>query len=246
MHKNRVVVVTGAAGGLGSLIAARFVANGDTVIAADTSDEELTALARRLDMPANLYTAAADVSDQASCSRLAEFATEKAQRVDVLVNCAGFFPTQEFDEMTLEQWNKVIGINLTGVFLMTKAMLPLMKGRGWGRIINIGSASAFEGVPGQIHYVAAKAGVIGFSRSLARAVGSGGITVNVVTPGLTLTPKARDTLPKELIDQQIQTRAVPRDEKGEDLVGAVFFLASPDSDFISGQTINVDGGRHML
>jgi NAD(P)-dependent dehydrogenase (short-subunit alcohol dehydrogenase family) len=115
-------------------------------------------------------------------------------------------------------------------------MLPLMKGRGWGRIINIGSASTFEGVPGQIHYVAAKAGVIGFSPSLARAVGSGGITVNVVTPGLTLTPKAKETLPKELIDQQIQTHAIPRDEKGEDLVGAVFFLASPDADFISGQT----------
>jgi NAD(P)-dependent dehydrogenase (short-subunit alcohol dehydrogenase family) len=246
MHKNRVVVVTGAAGGIGSLIAARFIANGDTVIATDTSDEELSALSRRLHKPANLYTASADVSDQASCSRLAEFATEKARRVDVLVNCAGFFPTQEFDEMTLDQWNRVIGINLTGVFLMTKAMLPLMKGRGWGRIINIGSASTFEGVPGQIHYVAAKAGVIGFSRSLARAVGSGGITVNVVTPGLTITPKAKETLPKELIDQQMQTRAIPRDEKAEDLVGAVFFLASPDSDFISGQTINVDGGRHML
>jgi 3-oxoacyl-[acyl-carrier protein] reductase len=246
MHNNRVVVLTGAAGGIGSLIAARFLANGDKVIATDTNDEELTSLTRRLHQPANLYTASADISDQASCSRLAEFATEKAQRVDVLVNCAGYFPTQSFDDMTLADWNKVIGINLTGVFLMTKAMLPLMKGRDWGRIINIGSASMFEGVAQQIHYVAAKAGVVGFSRSLARAVGSGGITVNVVTPGLTLTPKAKEALPKELIDQQIQTRAIPRDEKGEDLVGAVFFLASPDADFISGQTINVDGGKHML
>ena len=188
----------------------------------------------------------ADISDEESCAGLAAFARERAGRVDVLVNCAGFFPDQPFDTMTLADWNKVIGINLTGVFLMVKAVLPLMRGRGWGRIVNIGSASMFEGVANQAHYVAAKAGVLGFSRSLARVVGADGITVNLVAPGLTVTPAVAKTLPKEMIEAQVKTRAIQRDETGADLVGAVFFLASPDADFMSGQTLNVDGGKHML
>jgi NAD(P)-dependent dehydrogenase (short-subunit alcohol dehydrogenase family) len=212
MEKGRVVLITGAAGGMGALFAKRFLAHGDTVIATDTSDEALA----------------------------------KAGHVDVLVNCAGFFPTQAFTEMSLADWNKVIGINLTGVFLMVKAILPLMTGRGWGRIINIGSASMFEGVDTQVHYVAAKAGVLGFSRSLARVVGKDGITVNLVAPGLTLTPAVRAHMPAEMIEAQVKSRAIPRDEVGDDLVGAVFFLASPDADFMSGQTLNVDGGKHML
>lgn len=148
--------------------------------------------------------------------------------------------------MTLDDWNKVIGINLTGVFLMTKTMLPLMQGRGWGRIVNIGSGSMFEGVAEQTHYVAAKAGVLGFSRCLARVVGRDGITVNVITPGLTATPKVKETMPKAMLDEQIKTRAIQREETGDDLIGTVFFLASTDSDFMTGQTLNVDGGKHML
>jgi NAD(P)-dependent dehydrogenase (short-subunit alcohol dehydrogenase family) len=129
---------------------------------------------------------------------------------------------------------------------MVKAMLPLMKGRGWGRIINIGSGSMFEGVAEQTHYVAAKAGVLGFSRSLARVVGKEGITVNVVAPGLTVTRAVARSMPPEMIEAQIKARAIQRNETGEDLVGTVFFLASPDADFMSGQTLNVDGGKHML
>ncbi len=110
----------------------------------------------------------------------------------------------------------------------------------------MGSASVFEGVADQVHYVAAKAGIFGLSRSLARVFGRDGITVNVVTPGLTVTPAVKAKMPAEMIEQQIKLRALPREEQGEDLVGAVFFLASPDADFISGQTVNVDGGKHML
>jgi NAD(P)-dependent dehydrogenase (short-subunit alcohol dehydrogenase family) len=225
MRTDRIVVVTGASGGMGALFVARFLANGDTVIATDTSEDALAKLAG---------------------NALAGFAREKAGRVDVLVNCAGFYPNQPFETMTLAEWNQVIGINLTGVFLMVKAMLPLMKGRGWGRIVNIGSSSMFEGVAEQTHYVAAKAGVLGFSRSLARAVGTEGITVNVLSPGLTLTAPVRKSMPKEFIAAQVKSRAIQRDENAEDLVGAVFFLASPDADFMSGQTVNVDGGKHML
>jgi NAD(P)-dependent dehydrogenase (short-subunit alcohol dehydrogenase family) len=246
MKQDRIVLITGAAGGMGALFVGRFLANGDTVIATDHSEEVLTDLADKFDESARLLTTAADISDEASCAKLAAFARDKAGRVDVLINCAGFFPTKLFDEMSLADWNKVIGINLTGVFLMAKAVLPLMKGRGWGRMVNIGSGSMFDGVAEQSHYVAAKAGVLGFSRSLARVVGKEGITVNVVAPGLTLTPAVAKSMPAEMIAAQVKTRAIQRDETGADLVGTVFFLASPDADFMSGQTLNVDGGKHML
>jgi NAD(P)-dependent dehydrogenase (short-subunit alcohol dehydrogenase family) len=246
MNQGRIVAITGAAGGMGALFVERFLANRDTVIATDTSEAALAKLAGKLDVGARLHTMTADISDEASCAKLAAFARDKAGRVDVLINCAGFFPTQSFDDMVLTDWNKVIGINLTGVFLMVKAMLPLMKGRGWGRIVNIGSGSMFDGVAEQTHYVAAKTGVLGFSRSLARVVGKEGITVNVVAPGLTLTPAVAKSMPPEMVEAQVKARAIQRDEKGEDLVGTVFFLASPDADFMSGQTLNVDGGKHML
>ena len=246
MKTDRIVVVTGAAGGIGALLVQRFIANGDVVIATDTSDEALAELAGRLNAGGRLLTHAADISDEASCAALADFARSSRNRVDVLVNCAGFFPTKPFDEMTLADWNKVIGINLTGVFLMAKAMLPLMRGHGWGRIINFGSGSMFGGVAEQVHYVAAKAGVLGFSRSLARVVGKDGITVNLIAPGLTLTPAVAKHLPAEMIKSQAATRAIQRDEVGEDLVGTAFFLASDDAGFMTGQTLNVDGGAHML
>jgi NAD(P)-dependent dehydrogenase (short-subunit alcohol dehydrogenase family) len=245
MNTGRVVVITGATGGIGALIVQRFLANGDTVVATDRSAEALGKLAGRFDTD-QFFTATADIADQTSCHALGDFVSGKAGRVDILINCAGFFPTQPFDEMTLDDWNKVIGINLTGVFLMIKSMLPLMRGRGWGRIINIGSASMFQGVAVQAHYVAAKAGVMGLTRSLARAFGGDGITVNIVTPGLTATARVRDTVPAEMLQAQVKMRAIQRDETPEDLIGAIFFLASPDADFMSGQTVNVDGGKFML
>jgi 3-oxoacyl-[acyl-carrier protein] reductase len=245
MNTGRVVVITGAAGGVGALIVQRFLANGDIVVATDISTEALGKLAGRFNSE-RLFTATADIADQTSCHALGDFVSDKTGRVDVLINCAGFFPTQPFDEMTLDDWNKVVGINLTGVFLMIKAMLPLMRGRGWGRIINIGSGSMFQGVAVQAHYVAAKAGVMGLTRSLARAFGGDGITVNIVTPGLMATPRVRDTMPAEMLQAQVKMRAIQRDATPEDLIGAIFFLASPDASFMSGQTVNVDGGTFML
>ena len=246
MKTGRVVLITGASGGMGASFVERFLANGDTVIATDTSKEQLLTLRDKAGPQADLYIRSADISDEASCNELARFAREEAGRVDVLINCAGFFPTQSFEAMTLADWNEVIGINLTGVFLMSKVILPLMSGRRWGRIVNIGSGSMFEGVADQTHYVAAKAGVLGLSRCLARVVGKEGITVNVVTPGLTVTAKVKETMPAKMLEAQIETRAIKREETAADLVGTVFFLASPDADFMSGQTLNVDGGRHLL
>lgn len=243
MRTGRVVVVTGAAGGMGRLIVRRFLDNGDTVVATDKVAEGLADLRKpgiRLD------TVVADITREDECAAVAAAARGIGGRVDVLVNVAGHFPVRPFDEMTADEFRAVVDINLTGAFLIIKAMAPLLRGRGWGRIILVGSASTFEGVPGQVHYVAAKAGLFGLSRSLARVFGKEGITVNVVTPGLTLTRPVLGGIPQDLIGQQAGLRALPRDEQAADLVGAIFFLASPDADFVSGQTINVDDGKHML
>lgn len=242
MKTDRVVVVTGASGGMGRLIAERFLANGDTVIATDTSEGALA----ELDAHPRLATIAADISKEADCAAVAERARDTGGRVDVLANVAGWFPVQPFEDVSADDFRKVIGINLTSTFLMIRAVWPLMKGRGWGRIVSVGSASTFEGVADQVHYVAAKSGLFGLSRSLARAMGGDGVTVNVVTPGLTSTPAVKKSMPEEMLKTSVEARALQREERPEDLVGAVFFLASPDADFISGQTINVDCGKHML
>lgn len=246
MNTGRIVLITGASGGIGALVVERFLANGDTVVATDIGQEALDQLKTRQPADAQLHIIAADVSDEKDCEAVAELARQAGGQVDVLVNVAGFFPIQPFEKITAADFRKVVDINLTGVFLMIKAVHPLMKARGSGRIINIGSASTFEGVADQAHYVAAKAGIFGLSRSLARALGDDGITVNVVTPGLTVTPRVGEMMPAAMLEKQIATRCIKREERPEDLIGTIFFLASPDADFISGQTINVDGGKHML
>ena len=245
MQQDRVVVITGAAGGIGAVLVDRFLANGDTVIATGRHPESLEQLRVERNAGAKLIIAVGDISSEEDCGRLATVAREYAGRVDVLVNCAGYFPVTQFDDLSTTEWRQIIDINLTGVFLMTKAMLPLMKGRGWGRIVNIGSGSVYEGVPVQTHYVSAKAGVVGLSKCLAREFGQYGITVNIVTPGLTVTEPVLRLMPAELLESQIRSRAIKRNELPDDLVGAVFFLASPDANFISGQNLNVDGGKYM-
>lgn len=245
MDNGRVVVITGAAGGVGTVLVQRFLANGDVVIATDAREDILKALRERIGDDRSLTTHVADIAVEDDCRGLADVARQQAGHIDVLVNCAGFFPILSFEDMTAADWQKVIDVNLTGTFLLTHAALPLMRDRGWGRIINFGSGSVFEGTRNQAHYVAAKAGVVGLSRSLAREVGQYGITVNTITPGLTVTAAVRDHFPPELLAAQRNRRALQRDEVPEDLVGPVFFLASPDSDFVTGQTLNVDGGNFL-
>jgi len=244
VQQKRNVVITGAAGGIGSLLVGRFLSNQDRVFAMDRNVEALSGLKSARTNSGRLLTFAGDVSkreDTLKCADLVK--TEAAGQLQVLVNCAGDFPFRSFEQMSYKERREIIDINLGGVFLMMQAMLPLMKAAGRGRVINFGFASIFEGVPEQVHYVAAKAGVIGLSRSLAVEVGNYGITVNVVTPGLTRTEPINRTAQPELISQQREMRSLHRDEQPEDLVGPVFFLASPDADFISGQILNVDGGK---
>ena len=243
MHSDRVVIVTGGAGGIGSKIVDRFVRNDDQVIVIDRDVNALEHLQEIYKAGRLLKTLVGDVSKESEVSRLAEEIRSRTDRVDVLVNCAGYYPIVSFEEMTFEDWQEVMAINLGAAFLMTHALLPLLKGRGWGRIVNIGSASVFEGVPGQTHYVAAKAGLTGFSRSLAMELGEFGITVNLVAPGLTVTEPVRREMPASMIESQKSVRAIKRDEQPDDLSGPVFFFASHDANFVSGQVLVVDGGK---
>lgn len=247
MRSGRAVVIVGAAGAVGALLVERFLANGDAVVACDRGEEGLAGLPSRLgsEAEARLTTVVADVSEEADCADLAEAAAAANGRVDVLINCAGWFPSSPFREIEAGEWRQVIEVNLTGGFLVTQALLPLMEGRGWGRIVNFGSASFFAGAPTQAHYVAAKGGVIGLSRSLANTLGPEGITVNVITPGLILTDAVREGFPAPFVAAQKAERALRRDLLPQDLVGPAFFLASPDADLVTGQVLNVDGGKFM-
>ena len=252
MSTPRTVVVTGAAGGIGSEIVDRFLTNGDTVVATDLSQAALDDWRARWDSSTSdeqnpsLHTIAADLSGETSIARLAETTQTRLGTVDVLVNCAAIFPLVAFEEMTPEVWRQVIEVNLTGTFLMVRAFLPLMKDSGHGRIINIGSGTLFVGTSQQSAYVASKGGVLGLTRTPANELAQYGITVNQVAPGLTITPNAVDAMPAAVVEMQRRSRALQRDELPEDVVGAVLFVASDDAAFITGQTVNVDGGRHLL
>ncbi len=243
---NKFVVITGAAGGIGSAIARRFLSEGAKVCAVDNRTEALNQLVLDLGSPDALLAIAADVSSEESCKTLSAKVQQIWGAVDILVNNAGKFPVTPFEEISYAEWREVCAINLDGPFLVTQALLPLIKVSKAGRIINTSSGSIFAGTPDQCHYVTAKAGVIGFTRSLANALGQHNITVNAITPGITDTPPILALFPAAVLDEQAQARAIKRRETAEDLVGTVLFLASDDAAFITGQTINVDGGNNFV
>ncbi len=240
----RTVLITGAGGGIGSALCRRFLQEGARVFAVDREPGALDAL----DIPSGadqLVKHVMDVSDEAACTALAELVDQRWGGLHVLVNNAGYFPTRAFSEMTYAEWRQVCTINLDSVFLVSKSLLPLMIRSGGKRIINMGSGSVLRGPANQSHYVAAKAGVHGFTRSLANEVGVHGITVNVVAPGLTATAAAETIFTPEQLQARVQSRAIKRVQTADDVVGAVVFLASDDAAFITGQMLPVNGGATM-
>jgi NAD(P)-dependent dehydrogenase (short-subunit alcohol dehydrogenase family) len=174
---------------------------------------------------------------------------ERFGKVDVLINNAALFaPLQEqkCTDIDVATWDKVMAVNLRGPFLMVKHVAPLMAARGYGKIINIGSGTAYRGIPWLLHYVTSKGGITAMTRALSRELGEQGIRVNTLAPGFTLSDSVINENPghlKTARDRSIQYRALKRDEMPEDLLGALVFLASADSDFVTGQTIAVDGGN---
>ncbi|MCZ6548108.1 MAG: SDR family oxidoreductase, partial [Deltaproteobacteria bacterium] len=180
---------------------------------------------------------------------MADTTLKRYGRIDVLVNNAGLYTAlkkKPFMEIPVGEWDQVMAVNLKGLFLCAQAVHPAMKKQGKGKIINISSGTVLGGTPFFVHYVASKAGVIGFTRALARELGPDNISVNAITPGLTISsPQQEGVMTPEQREDRRRRRCFQRDQLPEDLVGTVAFLSSDDSNFITGQTINVDGGQNL-
>jgi 3-oxoacyl-(acyl-carrier-protein) reductase len=239
----KVALVTGASRGIGAAIADKLAAAGATVVGTATSAQGAEAISQRLN-DHNGKGLVLDVSDPDSITQALQQMKESVGMPDILVNNAGITRDNLLMRMKDDEWQQVLDTDLTAVFRLSKACLrPMMKKRQ-GRIISIGSVIGAMGNPGQANYAAAKAGLVGFSKSLAREIGSRGITVNVVAPGYIVTDMTRD-LPEE---QQLKLQSqVPLQRLGDpaDIANAVLFLASPMGDYITGETLHVNGGMHM-
>lgn len=235
----RVAIVTGAAQGIGAAIARRLAADGHRVVVADLNDEKAGGVAAEIDG----LGAHVDVSDPDSVQALIALVVERYGRIDILVNNAAVQPFAEWEEITFDDWRRVMAVNVDGLFLMTRAVYPEMVRGGYGRIVNITSNTFVAGTPHFAHYVASKGASIGFTRSLAGEIGKHGITINAVAPGLTATEGVLGGGHGDDFDFVVPAQAVPRRAMPQDIAPAVAFLASEDAAWVTGQTLVVDGGH---
>jgi NAD(P)-dependent dehydrogenase (short-subunit alcohol dehydrogenase family) len=242
---NKVAVITGGAAGIGFAYARRFLAEGARVVLADVADP--VAAAGKLDAGERAFGVVTDVSDFASVKIMVDAAVARFGRIDVLVNNAALFAPltpKPFDQIPEAEWDRVMAINVRGVWNGARAVAPVMRAQSSGRIVNVASAIVAKGTALLMHYVTSKGAVVAMTRALARELGPAGITVNAVAPGLILsdTLQANPRIAAFQRDAVMQARSLKREAFPEDVEGTVVFLASDDSAFMSGQTLIVDGG----
>jgi 3-oxoacyl-[acyl-carrier protein] reductase len=246
--EGRVAIVTGGGHGIGKAYASRLASEGAKIVIAEIDEKAARAVAEELNAAGHEALAIrTDVSDPASVEKMAAAAIERFGRIDVLVNNAAIFATvpmsrSPFNEITIDEWDRMMSVNLKGTWLASCAVIPQMRKQGYGKIINISSGTALKGSPSRIHYVTSKAGILGFTKTLANEVGKDNICVNCVAPGSTLSEENPDEGILKMRSVAASQRALKRVQNPDDLTGAIVFFASADSDFITGQTLVVDGG----
>jgi NAD(P)-dependent dehydrogenase (short-subunit alcohol dehydrogenase family) len=241
----RVAVVTGAAQGIGRAIADGLAAEGARIVVADLRGAEEAAAA----YPDGVGLTA-DVADEAAVEGLVDDTVKRCGGIDVLVNNAGLYASlamRPFTEIPLEEWRRVMDVNVASMFLTCRAAVPVMRERRGGAIVNISSGTPFRGVPFLLHYVTSKGAIVAFTRALARELGKDGIRVNCVAPGFTMSDGVREhpEVIEQLRDVSVAARTIQRDQDPEDVVGAVTYLAGPAASFVTGQTIVIDGGQYF-
>ena len=249
--KDQVIIVTGGAHGIGRTYCEGLAHEGARMVVADIDGRGAEAVAEALSTGGQEALAVqADVALQEATERMAQAAMARFGRIDGLINNAAVFqrPAMSrvpFEQIPIAEWDRLMAVNLRGIFLCCRAVVPYMKQQHRGKIVNISSGTVFYGAPLLAHYVTSKAGVIGFTRTLARELGEYHINVNAIAPGLTISMDEADAARDTLNQQRIQARALKRTEMPQDLVGTMVFLCSSDSDFMTGQTLVVDGGAQM-
>jgi 3-oxoacyl-[acyl-carrier protein] reductase len=245
----RVVIVTGGGRGIGRVYCEHFAQAGMHVVVADIHAEEADKVARKIKTGGGKALAVpTDISQEKDAAAMAEAAAREFGGVDALVNNASLMsslPRRPWDQIPLEEWDRVMAVDLRGLFLCCRAVVPHLKKRGKGKIVNISSGRVLEGTPNRLHYTTAKAGVIGFTRALSRELGPDKINVNVVLPGLTLSDTQVASSQASYLSSTDKSRALGRAQYPEDLVGTVLYLVSDASDYVTGQSFNVDGGKVM-
>jgi 3-oxoacyl-[acyl-carrier protein] reductase len=240
-HHGRVALVTGAARGIGQAIAVGLAERGATVVLGDIVDmsesEKLVAAVGQRVLSVKL-----DISDPSSIEAARNEVSDELGHLDILVNNAGMFEAAAWDDLDFELWQRVMTVDLNGPMLMCKAFLPLMRGRGWGRVINVSSATVAIASPVSIAYRTAKMGVIGFTRALSATLGDEGITINAVLPSLTKTAMT-EGLPEAIVNASLGRQVIHRQAEPDDIAGSVFILAADEAGWITGQTIMANGGN---
>ncbi|PST17358.1 SDR family NAD(P)-dependent oxidoreductase [Mesorhizobium plurifarium] len=243
---NRTALVTGASRGIGRAIAIGLAQRGYDVAINDIERQKdaLAGVAKEVEaLGRRVLRVCADVSSKADVTAMANAVGDAFGHLDAVVNNAGILIAGDVEGLKEEYWDSVMDVNAKGTFLVVQAVLPMMKARRYGRIVNIASIGGKHGAPEQAHYSASKAAVMGFTRVLAQEVGADGITANCVCPGIILTDMGRVNLDDPAVRKNWQDKtAMRRIGDPEDVVGAVAFFASDDAAFVTGQTLNVDGG----
>jgi NAD(P)-dependent dehydrogenase (short-subunit alcohol dehydrogenase family) len=246
MLQEQVAVVTGGGRGLGADYCRALSAEGASVVVADIEEHGARTVAHEVGGMALKV----DVSDESSVQSMAADTMSRYGRIDILINNAATFgelrrPPGAFDQIPTDEWDRVIAVNVRGTWLCCAAVAPVFRQQQRGVIVNISSGTIFSGVAGMLPYVTSKAAIWGMTRALARELGDSGVRVNAITPGLTSTDVTREVWSNEEREAGAQRRILKRQETGDDLIGAVLFLCSDASAFITGQTLNIDGGAYL-